>query len=429
MVECGEGVSAAFGAKLMALLGASVIKVEPADGDVTRRRGPFVNNIPDPENSGLFLYLNADKQGVTLDLNHPSDRQTLDHLLAGADILIHNVPASKRAACAMEGKRLSGRHPRLIVAGISRYGDFGPRSHYKAYELNTIHASGTAILNPSLCESPDLAPLKYFGAQAEFQAGIHAAMAALGAFYYRATSGMGQVIELSEQECMATMLDLSLVWWTYRNMQTSRLGFAVLGPAGTHRCADGIVQLLCVEEAQWQRLVALMGNPEWTKQEIFKDRTLRGKNIDAITPLVEEWTKPQKKIDLVARMQGQRIPATLVSRPSDLYADEHLKTREFFVPLPARAAQSPILAPGVPFKSTAMGWTMCHPAPRVGEHNGAVLRNTSLQSATDKPVLDGPSIIPQARLWGRFTACACSISAGSGPARFAPSNSPDWAPR
>ena len=159
MVECGEGVSAAFGAKLMALLGASVIKVEPPDGDVTRRRGPFVNNIPDPENSGLFLYLNADKQGVTLDLNDPSDRQTLDHLLAGADILIHNVPAPQRAACAMEGKRLSGRHPRLIVAGISRYGDFGPRSHYKAYELNTIHASGTAILNPSLCESPDLAPL------------------------------------------------------------------------------------------------------------------------------------------------------------------------------------------------------------------------------------------------------------------------------
>ena len=225
-------------------------------------------------------------------------------------------------------------------------------------------------------------------------------MAALGAFYHRATSGMGQVIEVSEQECMATMLDLSLVWWTYRNMQTSRLGFAVLGPAGTHRCADGIVQLLCVEEAQWQRLVALMGNPEWTKQEIFKDRTLRGKNIDAITPLVEEWTKPQKKIDLVARMQSQRIPATLVSRPSDLYADEHLKTREFFVPLPARAAQSPILAPGVPFKSTAMGWTMCHPAPRLGEHNGAVLRNTSLQSATDKPVLDGPSIIPQAQTVG-----------------------------
>ncbi|HZY59712.1 MAG TPA: CoA transferase, partial [Candidatus Binataceae bacterium] len=343
---------------------------------------------------GLFLYLNADKRGVTLDLNDPRERQTLDELLASADILIHNIPAPQRAACAMEGKQLSARHPGLIVAGISRYGDFGPRSHYKAYELNTIHSSGAAILNPIQCENPDLEPLKYFGAQAEFQSGIQAAVVALAAFTYRANSGVGQVIEVSEQECMATMLDLSLVWWTYGNMQTSRLGFAVLGPSGAHRCADGMVQLLCVEEAQWQRMVALMGNPEWTKQEIFKNRTLRGKNIDAITPLVEEWTRPQKKMDLVARLQGQRIPATLISRPSDLYADEHLKTREFFVPLPVRAAQSPILAPGVPFKSTVMGWRLRHPAPRLGEHNGTVLRNTSVHSA-DAPVHDGSSINAQ----------------------------------
>jgi len=165
VVECGQGVSAAFGAKLMALLGASVIKVEPSQGDLTRRRGPFVGDLPDPENSGLFLYLNADKRGVTLDLADQRERQTLDDLLAGADILIHNIPLPERAACAMEGARLSARHPRLVIAGISRYGDFGPRSHYKAYELNTIHSSATAILNPLLSQSPDLAPLKFFGAQ------------------------------------------------------------------------------------------------------------------------------------------------------------------------------------------------------------------------------------------------------------------------
>jgi CoA:oxalate CoA-transferase len=187
VVECGEGVSAAFGARMMALLGARVIKVEPPQGDLTRGRGPFFNDTPDPENSGLFLYLNSGKRGVTLDLTDRRGRAALDDLVSDADILIHNIPASERAACAIEGKALSMRHPRLIVAGISRYGDFGPRSHFKAYELNTIHASGSAILNPYLCESPDLPPLKYFGAQAEFQAGMHAAVAALGALMYRAS--------------------------------------------------------------------------------------------------------------------------------------------------------------------------------------------------------------------------------------------------
>lgn len=401
VVECGEGVSAAFGARMLALLGASVIKVESPQGDLTRRRGPFTNDVPDPENSGLFLYLNAGKRGVTLDLRDPRERATLDELASNADILIHNIPAPQRAACAMEGKPLSIRHPRLIVAGISRYGDFGPRSHYKAYELNTVHASGTAILNPLLCESPELPPLKYFGAQAELQAGMHAAMAALGALWFRIESGPGQVIEVSEQECMATMLDLSLVWYTYQNLQTSRLGFAVIAPLGAHHCADGVVQIVCVEEAQWQRLVALMGNPEWTKEEIFKDRTLRGKNVDAVTVLIEEWTRSRTMKDLVHQMQSRRIPAAPVSKPSDVYADQHLKAREFFVPLPVREPEaSPILVPGAPFKSTGMAWTMGRPAPRLGEHNRDLLANSSARpmgaqsqagaSADSQPQAFGP---------------------------------------
>ncbi|HEY2105230.1 MAG TPA: CoA transferase, partial [Candidatus Binataceae bacterium] len=378
VVECGVGVSAAFGAKLMALLGASVIKVEPPQGDITRRRGPFAGDVADPERSGLFLYLNADKRGIKLDLAEHRERQTLDDLLAGADILIHNIPVPERAACAMEGTALSARHPRLVIAGISRYGDFGPRSHYKAYELNIIHSGGAAILNPGSCESPDLPPLKYFGAQAEFQAGVHAAMTALAAFTYRMKSGAGQVIELSEQECMATMLDLSMVWYTYQKLQTSRLGFAVLGPGGAHRCADGMMQLVCAEEAQWHRMVELMGNPQWTGEEIFKDRVVRGKNIDAITALIEQWTQPRKMKDLVGEMQSRRIPAAPISKPSDVYADEHLKAREFFVPLPARdLSAAPILVPGVPFKSTAMGWTMRRPAPRLGEHTEEILRELS----------------------------------------------------
>lgn len=381
VVECGQGVSAAFGAKLMALLGASVIKVEPPLGDITRRRGPFFGDIPDPENSGLFLYLNADKRGVTLNLTDQRQRQTLDDLLAGADILIHNIPASERAACGMQGTQLSARHPRLVVAGISRYGDCGPRSHYKAYELNTIHASGAAILNPLMCESPDLPPLKYFGAQAEFQAGIHAAMVALAAYRYRTESGAGQAIEICEQECAASMLDQSLVWYTYRNLQTSRLGFSVIGPGGPHQCADGLIQIVCAEEAQWQRLVELMGTPEWASEEIFKDRGERGKNIDALRVLIERWTQSRTMKEVVGQMQARRIPAAPISKPSDVYADEHLKAREFFVPIPARdAGTPPIFVPGIPFKSTAMGWSMRRPAPRLGEHTREILRELSARS-------------------------------------------------
>ena len=88
-------MAAAFATKLMALLGADVIKAEPPSGDITRRRGPFFDHAPDPNLSGLFLYLNADKSGVTLDLHEAGDRDRLDTLLERADILIHNIPPAE----------------------------------------------------------------------------------------------------------------------------------------------------------------------------------------------------------------------------------------------------------------------------------------------------------------------------------------------
>ena len=196
VVECGEGVAAAFGAKMLALLGAQVIKVEPPDGDLTRRRGPFPNDVADPERSGLFLYLNADKYGVTLDLEQAHDRQTLDALLAGADILIHNVAPSQRAARGLDNHELSRKHPALIAAGISPYGDFGPRANWHAYEINAMHAGGMASLGPLGSPFPELPPLKISGHQAEFQAGIHAAVVALAAYFSRMKSGYGQAIEV-----------------------------------------------------------------------------------------------------------------------------------------------------------------------------------------------------------------------------------------
>src|SRR5271169_4824131 len=96
VIECGEGVAASFATKLMADLGADVIKVEPPEGDITRRYGPFPGNVPDPEKSGLFIYLNTNKRGVTLDLALDKDRAALYSLLAKTDLLVHNVAPSKR---------------------------------------------------------------------------------------------------------------------------------------------------------------------------------------------------------------------------------------------------------------------------------------------------------------------------------------------
>ena len=154
VVECGEGVSAAFGTKLLADLGAEVIKVESPEGDLTRRRGPFPQNQADQEKSGLFIYLNTNKRGVVVDLRTDEGRKVLHTLLKDADVLIHNVTPTERAQHGLDSEELCAAYPQLIATSISIFGDYGPHANYKAYEMNAAHASGWAFLSPGASPYP-----------------------------------------------------------------------------------------------------------------------------------------------------------------------------------------------------------------------------------------------------------------------------------
>jgi len=376
VVECGQGVSAAFAAKLMALLGADVIKVEPPQGDLTRRRGPFPGDAEDPEKSSLFQYLNADKSGVVLDLTKAQDRELLNNLLAGADVLVHNLPPPQRAAYGLDNHALSKAYPRLIATGISAFGDFGPYSAYRAYDLTAIHASGLGSLAPLGSPLPEMPPLKPPGQQAEFQGGLYAAAVIVAALLSRMKSGRGQAIEISEQEILAAALELSFIFYTYEGRQTSRLGTRALAPFGIYACGDGLIAANCAEEAMWDRLVELMGNPDWAHEEIFKNRLARGRNHDAMRLFFEEWARGWKKNELCAAAQAKRIPFAPVNVMADVFADEHLRSREFFVPLPGAQSRigGAVLVPSAPFKSSAMGWRLERRAPHLGEHSELLRR-------------------------------------------------------
>jgi crotonobetainyl-CoA:carnitine CoA-transferase CaiB-like acyl-CoA transferase len=373
VVECGQGVAAAFAARLLGTFGATVIKVEPPEGDVTRRRGPFPDDIPDPDRSGLFLYLNAGKQGVTLDLEDQRDRRALDDLLAGADILIHNVPPARRVACRLESGALCANFPALVVTTVSAYGGFGPRANYHAYELNAAHASGMASLTPRFSPFPDLPPLKFGGHQAELQGGLHAAIATLGAWWHRLETGRGQAVDVSEQECIAAMLSLSFL--PYEGLHITRLGGGTnVVPWGVFDCCDGQIFLICGDDEQWLRLLELMDNPQWGHDQLFKDRESRYQNQDALYALLNDWTKTQRPQELWREAQRRRIPAAPVNTMAEVYADEQLKSRNFFVPLPGLVSNgAAVPVPRIPMKSTAMRPRPGNPAPRLDQHNRQLL--------------------------------------------------------
>jgi len=371
VIECGEGISAAFGAKLLADLGADVIKLEPPAGDLTRRRGPFPNDNFDPEKSGLFVYLNTNKRGVVADLTHPDGRQLLSRLLVNADVLLHDVAPPERARQSLESAALSTRYPRLVVAAISTFGETGPYANYKGYELTAANASGWAFVSPGASPYQELPPLRCFGDQCDFQAGVHAATAALSAYLYRLKSGRGQAIDISEQEVITALLENNLVHYTYAGRVASRLGNRVIGPWFIADCADGQIFVIAVEEDQWKRLVELMGNPQWAQDELFRDRLSRAQNNDALKALMSEWVAGWKVQDLYRAAQEARIPFAPINTMRSLYESEHLRERDFFVELD-QPGLGKLKVPGMPSRYGNSCWGIRRPAPRLGEHNQEV---------------------------------------------------------
>jgi crotonobetainyl-CoA:carnitine CoA-transferase CaiB-like acyl-CoA transferase len=373
VVECGQGISASFAARQMADLGADVVKVEAPQGDSARARGPFPGDRPDPDKSGLFIYLNANKRGVRIDLFQAEGRALLMGLLHGADVVIHNVHPADRDAIGLGTERVAAIHPRLIVTTVSPFGDTGPYSDWRAHSLNLVHAGGWAFLTPLCSSQPEMPPLKVFGQQAHFLAGCFAFYATLAAYWNRVRTGKGQTIDVSEQECVASILEMHFMRYTYAGREISRLDEYRTGVSGILECIDGPVYILAHEEGEWHRLVEVLGHPQWAGDERFKDSPSRARNHAAVIGLLQECTRRRTVDEFFAACRQHNVICTPINTMQRVYADRHLRERGCFAPLDQPGVGT-LTLPGPPSRFSAGGWTPRRPAPRLGQHTEEILR-------------------------------------------------------
>jgi len=372
VVECGDFVPAAYAAKQLADLGADVVKIEHPRGDTARRRGPFAGGRENPDASGLYLYLNTNKRGIAVDLERPAGREILGRLADRADLVVHDVAPAAIAASGLDDAELRARRPGLVVTSISPFGLDGPHRDLHAHDLNLWCAGGLATLNGGGPGSDDLPPLKAFGQQAGFQAGLNAAVGSLGALFERLSSGEGQLVEISAQECIASILEMTFEFLPYMGLVASRLGQKPIQPLDFLECKDGWIFICCVEEHQWHRFVEMIGTPEWSQMELFENRMTRAANWDALSIFLNEVASEWTVADLYHAAQARRIPFAPVSTMGDLLASEHLKSRGFFATIPDPDG-APVTMPGAPYRHSATPWRIRRRAPRLGEHTDEVL--------------------------------------------------------
>ncbi|MFC1986939.1 CaiB/BaiF CoA transferase family protein [Chloroflexota bacterium] len=208
VLEYSEFISGPYCGKLLANLGAEVIKVEPPGlGDKARSWGPFPNDIPHPEKSGLFLYLNTNKLGVTLNMGTVAGIKIFTELVKQVDVLIESNPPHEMEWLGLDYEYLHQINPKLVVTSITLFGQTGPYHDYKGCDLIGLHTGGEAFINPSegvddLEQEP---PLKVPAHSGDTWAGLSAAICTMAAVTTQQATGVGQHVDLSQQDAIAYM--------------------------------------------------------------------------------------------------------------------------------------------------------------------------------------------------------------------------------
>jgi len=369
VVETGGGVAAQVAGKLLADLGATVVKVEPPGGEPARAEGPFPPGGPHPEANGSFIFLNTNKRSVTLDLAAEAGQAALADLAAGAEVVLHDFPPAAMAAHGIDYARLAARNPALVLVSVTPFGLTGPYRDWAASDLTLTHAGGWGWTIPGGITDRARPPIKPFGQHVLIQAGMQAAMAALGFLRGARRSGVGEHVDFAIHAMVPPYAIRALGVYTHTGRVSDRFTPRTLQPNGFFRCTDGEIYLMGMEEDQWARLVELMGRPAWTEAPEFADKTLRAKHMDALHAHLVPWVEKWSTVELFNAAQQVRFCACPAFRHDQLEADPHLNERGYVV-THTHPAVGTIRMPGPPVKLRRPWWALRRPAPAPGEANG-----------------------------------------------------------
>ncbi len=372
--------------KMFADMGAEVIKVEPPGGCATRRIPPFLDDRPGLDTSVYFLAYQAGKRSITLNLECADGRRLLTQLAREADFLVQSYPVGYLESLGLGYQALSGVNPRLIHTSITPFGDRGPGRNYHAADI-TIWAAGG---NMYLMGEEGRPPLQISLPQAGLHAGAEAAAAAMIAHYARQSSGEGQQIVVDMQACIV---------WTLMNAQAFPImhggsmtrngvysGALRLKRKMLFRCADGHISMLVTGGAVAASVKALV---QWMDEKGFAADWMKRQNwsswapgvigeasdyeieqIHDIEDRVERFFMTMTKREIYAGGLKRRILLSPVNTVAEIAADEQLKAREFFVPVPhPNLSGANLTLPGPFAKLSATPLSPPAPAPKLGEHN------------------------------------------------------------
>ncbi|MBM2825316.1 MAG: formyl-CoA transferase [Dehalococcoidales bacterium] len=365
VLDISEGIAGPYCARLLGNFGADVIKVEkPGEGDKTRKVGPFPKDIPHPEKSALFLHLNINKKGVTLNLDAATGRKIFKELLPSADILIESFQPGQLSAWGLDYAILEKINPRLLMTSITPFGQNGPYRDYKPSSAVLDALGGHTFIQGD----PKREPLRNHEGVAEYTGGMFATIATMGALFYSGDTGQGQQIDISSLQCAAVLESSRSSRWTHlHNIQQRTNGRFGGWPGKAYRCRDGYVALAGVGPGgDLTAMFSVIDIVELLdeKYETEDGRAASAAELDAI---IQPWLLEHDKYEIFNALQKVRVQAGVCSDAEDLLTDAGYEARDFWVELD-HPEVGKLKYPGPLVLMSETEWQSSR-APLLGEHN------------------------------------------------------------
>lgn len=371
-------IACAFAGRLLAEMGAVVLKIEPPEGDPTRRIGPFLEDTPDLNRSLVFWYYNTNKMDITLDILQASAGTIFDTLLAHADVLLHALHPDDLAKVGLTREAIDDRNPLLIVSEVSPFGCDGPYRDYLASDV--MHqAMGGLMASTGYHDVEGSPPIAGDGGQAWHLGGQWTVIGTLAALFCRDQDGRGQRVETAIHDACSISTEIALPTYDYTGnlviRQTGREAHDVILPPWQYRCADGRYVSFVPMGFGPDRWTAVV---EWLKkygleEDLAEDRyyipEVLQEELHHVCDVLARFFATRSAEEVSRGIQACGLVAWVLNAPEDLLDDPHLKAREFFLQVEQPELERSFTYPGTPWFINGEPLRASRRAPLLGEHN------------------------------------------------------------
>jgi CoA:oxalate CoA-transferase len=369
VLDVGHHIAGPYCTKLLADFGAQVIKVERPDaGDPARRMGPFPDDEPNQEASGLYLYLNNNKKGITLNLKTNAGIKIFQELVKKVDILVENFSPRVMPSLGLAYHSLKVINPGLVMTSISNFGQNGPYRDYKATDM-VLQALGGFVWGRG---EPTREPVSGRGGFdiTGFAGGMFAATGTMTAFNLKTQIGTGQHVDISIMEAIVCLQPYPVSSSTFpQNMPYPQMRWTFV--PGVEECQDGYIGVNVLTGPHWLNLCTMMGMEDWAEHPNYRILLERMKRPKEIRERMHPWLMARTKDEILQEGQMWRIPFAPVYSNEDILHSPQYQSRDSFAEI-----EHPVLGrveqPGIMFNMSETPWQVKSPAPLLGQNNDEI---------------------------------------------------------